>query len=440
MPVFSLLVTPLLGFALFSSAFPLSPLSHGQGNNAADHSFVSNASPVTLGVARRFNSVGSSNVLKFDQARARALRQRTQTDSSSAPAEDADIYSMDVVSQVVAYVMEVGIGDPPQTYNLLVDTGSSNTWVGANKAKPFVRTPSSQFTGSAFEVQYGSGLVGGLEVIDTVTLAPGLTLHNQSIGVADLAKGFDGMDGILGRVDSFWIGPEGLTFGSFSPDVYKCVPTVTDTAWSSGLLDDYEVGISFRPSNTYDNKNGQLTFGGVDATKYTGELHYTPITSTKPASAFVGVDQSLIYGDVYPKVILDNAAGILDTGTTLILIASDAFERYQNVTGGVPDDDVGLLRITPEQYANLDSLYFNIGGEVYELIPNAQIWPRTLNEAIGGSPDAIYLIVNDLGSMAGGGLDFINGMSFLERFYMVYDVGGSRAGLAYTPWTYEEMN
>ena len=63
-----------------------------------------------------------------------------------------------------------------------------------------------------------------------------------------------------------------------------------------------------------------------------------------------------------------------------------------------------------------------------------------LNEAIGGDKDSIYLIVNDLGDIGGGGLDFINGMSFLERFYMVYDVGGSRAGLAYTPWTYANIN
>ena len=60
--------------------------------------------------------------------------------------------------------------------------------------------------------------------------------------------------------------------------------------------------------------------------------------------------------------------------------------------------------------------------------------------AIGGVENAIYLIVNDLGDIGGGGLDFINGMSFLERFYMVYDVGGSRAGLAYTSWTYDIIN
>ena len=42
--------------------------------------------------------------------------------------------------------------------------------------------------------------------------------------------------------------------------------------------------------------------------------------------------------------------------------------------------------------------------------------------------------------LSGKGIDFIDGMGFLERFYMVYDVGNSRAGLATTPFTYAETN
>ena len=41
---------------------------------------------------------------------------------------------------------------------------------------------------------------------------------------------------------------------------------------------------------------------------------------------------------------------------------ADAFEVYKNLTGGVKDEDVGLLKISLEQYEKLESLYFNIGG------------------------------------------------------------------------------
>jgi len=67
--------------------------------------------------------------------------------------------------------------------------------------------------------------------------------------------------------------------------------------------------------------------------------------------------------------------------------------------------------ISPDQYANLSSLYFNIGGVSYELTPNAQIWPRSLNSEIGGTTDGIYLIVGDIGSNSD--YDFINGHGFL---------------------------
>jgi hypothetical protein len=47
-----------------------------------------------------------------------------------------------------------------------------------------------------------------VSVLDTVTLGNNLVIHNQSIGVASTAQGFNnGIDGILG------IGPVDLTTG-----------------------------------------------------------------------------------------------------------------------------------------------------------------------------------------------------------------------------------
>ena len=49
-------------------------------------------------------------------------------------------------------------------------------------------------------------------------------------------------------------------------------------------------------------------------------------------------------------------------GTTLVQIATDVFERYQEATGGVIDPDVGLLKITSAQYLNLKSLFIHVYG------------------------------------------------------------------------------
>jgi hypothetical protein len=48
------------------------------------------------------------------------------------------------------------------------------------------------------------------------------------------------------------------------------------------------------------------------------------------------------------------------------------------------------------------------GGVTYELTANAQIWPRSQNSQLGGDENSIYLVVADMGSPSGQGLDFIS--------------------------------
>ncbi|KAI0708417.1 acid protease [Earliella scabrosa] len=384
-------------------------------------------SPVTLPLARRFNSTGVPNILKQDQARAKVLKDRSQG-AGKEGVKQASLVNVDATNQATIYTVSVGAGTPPTFYDLIVDTGSSTTWVGAGKE--YVETSSSVDTGEEVFVQYGSGFFIGEQFIDTVTLGD-LVIENQGIGASFFAIGFNGVEGILG------IGPVDLTLGTTSGG--DAVPTVTDNAFAQGIIDSDVVGVSFEPTTELEITNGVLTFGGVDETKFTGEINYVPITSTEPATHYVGIDQSITYGSAGTP-ILASTAGITDTGTTLILLASDAIAAYQTATGAVPDNNTGLLRITPEQFESLESLFFHIGDETYELTPNAQIWPRALNTAIGGDDDSVYLIVADLGSNSGEGLDFIDGFTFLERFYSVYDATNNQFGLATTPFTNATTN
>ena len=101
---------------------------------------------------------------------------------------------------------------------------------------------------------------------------------------------------------------------------------------------------------------------------------------------------------------------------------------------------IGLLTITSAQFKALKNLNFKVGSQTYSLTPNAQIWPRSLNTFIGGSSSSIYLIVGDLGSNSGQGLDFINGYTFLERFYSVFDTTNKRVGFATTAFTTATTN
>nr|VWP02631.1 Plp [Ganoderma boninense] len=405
----------LISAALFSLAFALS----------ADADVVRrDALPVTLPFARRLNLTGTAKLLELDQARARAFKTR----AAGTKLRERAVFDAPATNQAVDYTTTVGVGNPPTNFTLLIDTGSSNTWVGAQLlTNPFVPTSSAE-TGNLVEVMYGSGFFIGQEFTDTVHLGD-LAIEDQSFGGAVIAQGFDDVDGILG------IGPVALTCGTLIPAVTDCIPTVTDNAFAQGLIGAHEIGISFEPSSSLDNANGELTFGGVDTSKFTGPLNFVPITSTAPASEFVGIDQSITFGSADGPTVLASTSGVTDTGTTLLLIATDAFNTYQTLTGATLDSTTGLLRLDPDQVGSLQSLFFHIGDNVLEFTPNAQIWPRALNSAIGGDADSVFLIVNDIGSLSGEGLDFIDGMTFLERFYYVFDIANSQVGFATTAFT-----
>ncbi|KII85701.1 hypothetical protein PLICRDRAFT_701179 [Plicaturopsis crispa FD-325 SS-3] len=395
-------------------------------------------SPVTLPFTKHINVTGTAGIVKADQARIAALRQFGKDKAAGRLTKDA-VVSIPVTNQAVTYVANVGVGSPATTYSLLIDTGSSNTWVGATKA--YVRTSTSAQTSNRVAVTYGSGSFSGTEFTDTVTLGTGLVIQKQSIGVASRSTGFEGVDGILG------IGPVDLTLDTLSPATGSTIPTVTDNLFSAGTITANEVAVSFEPTTSESITNGELTFGviegtalGTDSSKFTGSITFAPITRTSPASEFWGINESITYGSATGTSILTSTAGIVDTGTTLVLIASDALRRYQTATGAVNDERTGLLRITSAQFSALKSLFFNINGASFELTPNAQIWPRALNADIGGVAGDIYLIVGDAGANTGSGLDFINGFTFLERFYSVFDTANKRVGFATTPFTTATTN
>ncbi|KAF8260104.1 aspartic peptidase A1 [Lactarius quietus] len=396
--------------------------------SVAANPIVVRKSPVSLPFARHLNITGAQDVVQKDRARAMNLVSVSKAKEGSTSSPNT-VSSVGVTNVGVLYGASVGIGSPPTDYTLLIDTGSSNTWVGAGKA--YVKTSTSVKTGDSVSEAYGSGTFSGTEYLDTVTISSGLVITNQSIGVASNSSGFSGFDGILG------IGPTTLTIGTLSPDKSSSIPTVTDNLYSQGAIQSDLVSVSFEPTTSSSDRNGELTFGGTDSTKFTGPITYIPLTTTSPASDYWSISQSIKYGST---TILSTTAGIVDSGTTLIPIATDAFNRYQYVTGAVLDGTTGLLKITSTQYSNLQSLVFTAGGTSFELTANAQIWPRSLNSIIGGTSSDIYLVVTDLGSPSGSGLDFINGYTFLERFYSVFDTANGSVGFATTPFTTATTN
>ncbi|KAF5376383.1 hypothetical protein D9757_008679 [Collybiopsis confluens] len=399
-------VTSLLAFVILASRTSGNPV------------VVIDRSPIlSLPLSRINNFTSGHDILAHDLARARHFKDLAKARATGQPLKRQ---SEPVINTVVQYIASVGVGASNSQYQLVVDTGSSNTWVGAGQ----VFTPSSTSTNTGEEVGnvYGSGVFVGFEWIDRVSLTSNLVIEQQSIGVAEEFLGFAGVDGILG------IGPVLLTEGTIEDG--STIPTVTDNLFSQGTIAENVVSVYFQPPTSEEDSNGELFFGGTDSSKFTGEITFVPKVTN-----WWGISESVTYGSTS---IVNNAQGIVDTGTTLILLNTNSFNAYIEATGAVFDSTTGLYRITLAQFENLQNLDFNIGGTTFSLTPDAQIFPLLFNADIGGSPGGIYLMVGDLGDEEG--FDLINGFAFLERFYTVLDTTNSRVGFATTAFTNSTIN
>jgi hypothetical protein len=187
---------------------------------------------------------------------------------------------------------------------LIIDTGSSNTWVGANTR--FEPDSNSKTTNQAVAVSYGSGQFRGTEYTAPVSFA-GLTVAQQSVGVANTTMGFSGVDGILG------VGPVGLTAGTVEGGAP--VPTFMNNLAGQRAIPAEVLGVAFAPENGNDghDANGELTLGDVDSSKYTGALTYAPLLTTGAAAPYWGIE---IGAMALGSAALANATGaIVDTGS-----------------------------------------------------------------------------------------------------------------------------
>ncbi|KAG2070142.1 aspartic proteinase [Suillus decipiens] len=377
--------------------------------------------PITLPLTSRLNfSNGTNHLLARDRARVQDHRDSNMHEQRST--------NVPLINDYVGYTVSVGIGNPPTTYNLILDSGSGITWV---RESVYVETSPSFCTGEPVGTTYESGSFSGIEWVDYITVGPGLTVVLQSIGVASEQRDIDA-DGVLG------IGPVATTLGTLKDMPTEPIPTVTNSLRGQGTISQEVLGIFFRPyGGSLAATGGQITFGGTNPGMYDGNIAYTDITNSRRSRKYWGVDQSITYG---PEEILGLTAGIVDCGTNFIMIATDAYVKYRLATGAEYDRVTGLLTISEVQFRDLLDLMFHIGEKTYILTADAQIWPRSLNPQVGGREGLIYLVVCDIGTPSGSGLDFYNSYVFMQRFYTVLDTINRRVGFATTSYTYAATN
>jgi len=223
----------------------------------------------------------------------------------------------------------------------------------------------------------------------------------------------------------------GLTEGTIGN---LTIPSISDSLFKLGAIHSNTVAVSVQPyaGNILD---GELSWGGIDSSKYIGDITYLPHSTNPSVASFWSFDATVDYG---VTTLVTSGSGFVDTGSTLLYLSSKAFNIYKTATGATHDNNTGLLTVDSVQFGEIQSLSFIVAdGTTFTLCPDAQLWPRSLNTAIGGLAGHYYLIVGDSGDSAA---DFDIGLVVLERYYSVFDKTTKRVGLAKTDYTNAIIN
>ena len=330
--------------------------------------------------------------------------------------------STPVINTDVSYLLTIGLGTPAQNVDLIFDTGSSNLWVMSANYNPS-SSSTAQDLSETWSVDYGTSndptSASGEEYTDVAAI--GSYTFTQELGVATASQGMQNLQGIVG------FGPDDLSHGTSGGEN---VPTPADNLYSTGQIGSNVIGVYFQPitDGGSSESNGEVTFGGVDSSKYTGSITYVPITSAYPSNEYWGIDCSEItYGTTK---VLGATAGIVDTGTTLVLMSTSAVKAlYKAIPGASLDSTTGLYTIPSSQVSKLKNITFNISGKAFTLTPAQYIVPANEVANMGGQAGTTYTWIGDMGSN-NNGQAFILGQKFLENYYSVFDTTNNRVGLA----------
>ncbi|KAI9621428.1 hypothetical protein H4Q26_015730 [Puccinia striiformis f. sp. tritici PST-130] len=352
--------------------------------------------------------------------------------------------SIPIVNEKHLYTIPVGFGSPPQYHRLGIATGSANTYTGS--IVQYKQTQSTFDLHQQLFIPYGYGNATGKLVTDTITLGESETsvkLTNTTVGnVTKLVvrvslwsykPWFEGFDGLLGL---------GLSSESYPRNEENIGQLLTPTGlmYDRGLLEKVMFGLSFMPTRKDQDPNGILTIGGVEPSRFVGDLTWYPCSSYRTWDWTA----SISYGenDLSGKAIM----GAFDTSyTNTPALPRDLFDKYVlGIPGALWDDswlslnpsgsvNKYMLKIPSSSVAEMEDLCFTAKDVRWCLCPEAQLVPDGL--ITDGEPGYRYGYVSPLQTTVNQEAKFILGMKAMERFYVAFDLANYRVGLAQTEWT-----
>ncbi|KAL9544370.1 hypothetical protein MBANPS3_007664 [Mucor bainieri] len=330
----------------------------------------------------------------------------------------------------LAYLIDINVGTPPQLFTLLLDTGSSSTWVPIQGCGRYCGYPkhslvpsnSSTFTtdNMVFSIRYGEGFSRGYYAKDTVTIN-GVSVPQVNFAVSDYNDGdltMDGADGI------FALGPDSLSI--YNNPEKKVIPTFVTTMFEEGIIENNVFSVYFQPlaHNVREQKriNGEIVFGGVKESHIVSNVSYVPTTKQSNFKDYWAVDIDAITVGDYTKTYDRKVVGMVDTGSTLVFLPREIISRVFKGVKGLRRDFSGQY-IVPCHAENLPNIAITMNGKDYSITPEHYVIKGGL---LTFSTENCYTYLQESPPF----VDAILGYGFLQQYVSVYDNENKRIGFA----------
>jgi hypothetical protein len=320
--------------------------------------------------------------------------------------------------QDAQYYGEVTVGTPPQTMEVIYDTGSSNLWVpdvkkGSHSIYEHSKSSTYRANGTKFGIQYGSGPVSGFYSRDSVNVA-GVPLTDYVFAEVNDTKGL-GIAYSLGKFDGIC----GMGWDDISVD--GVTTPLRAIVRSHELTENV---FAFYLGN--NGAAGELVVGGVNPKHYTGDFSYLPVIDTVPGKRgywAINLDGMSVGG----KSATSAKKAIVDSGTSLIAVPSKDIKEIAELVGATR---VSIIPPLNKEYkidcdASAPAIDVTLGGKVYSLTKDQY----TIKSCSGGQCTCLFGFTG-LDVPAPAGPLVILGDVFMRAHYVKFDVDNVRLGFA----------
>ena len=323
-----------------------------------------------------------------------------------------------------SYIGSLAIGTPPTSFEVILDTGSSDLWVASTSCGVtcssngnFNPSSSSSFKNQnkQFEVTYGSGQAEGTLGQDVVQMA-GFSVQNQIFGVVTQTSSNFLEGPVTGLMGLAW---QSLASSGAMP-LWQTL--AAQGSWSEPVM-AFQLTRFLNASNVQElEPGGSFTMGYTNSSLYTGNIDYQNLPDGQQSFWIQEITSMTVQGKTLTQPSGSASYAAIDTGTTLVAGPASAIQSlYAQIPGSEPGSGQweGFYSYPCDTDVNVA---LSFGGPIWPVSPgDFQFTSTSENRCIG----AFYEIPGNEGTPA-----WIVGDTFLKNVYSVFRFNPPSVGFA----------